>query len=235
VPPGVGRELAARRLLGADQARRHVRDAVHGVGVEEVGVGVLHVDEDVVVLGGPAAPRPRAIVVGPHDLVEEARAPEDRVAEDLGVVHLAVVEVQIEATGPLEDAVRLDEPRLEKGEVVVEHVGERARPQLEGPVPVSAEAHPIARGIAHRTELRACLAAPRVEGGVDVDEVDGLAGNVGEDGEIVPPDDEAEPTGRLWLAIHEARPTGEGRLGHGGSVRAYSPILRPPRYASKPQ
>ena len=39
---------------------------------------------------------PRAVVVGPDDLVEEALAAEQRVEHDLGVVRLAVVEVQVE-------------------------------------------------------------------------------------------------------------------------------------------
>ena len=71
-------------------------------------------------LGGPAAVRAGAVVVGPDDLVEEALAPEDGVEQDLAVVDLAVVDVEVERAVGGEDAVRLDEARLEEGEVVVE-------------------------------------------------------------------------------------------------------------------
>ncbi len=59
VPPGVGGSLAARGLLRADQPRGHVRHAIDVVVVEDVAVRVLDVDEDVVVLGRPAALRTR--------------------------------------------------------------------------------------------------------------------------------------------------------------------------------
>jgi hypothetical protein len=36
VPPDVGRRLAARRLFGTDESRRHVGDAIDGIVVEDV-------------------------------------------------------------------------------------------------------------------------------------------------------------------------------------------------------
>ena len=54
VPPDVRGRLSTRGLFGADQPRRHVRDAIHLIVVEcEVG-RVFGIPEDVVVLGGPA-------------------------------------------------------------------------------------------------------------------------------------------------------------------------------------
>ena len=96
VPPDIGRKLPARCLLGRHEPRRHVRLAIDGLGVEPVGRGILHVDEDRVVLRGPAPLRAGTVVVGPDELVQEAFAPEDLVEEHLAVVRLARVEVEIE-------------------------------------------------------------------------------------------------------------------------------------------
>src|SRR5207247_9350198 len=87
------------------------------------------VDGDRVVLGGPAALRAAAEVVGPDDLVEEAVAPEDLVEQQLAVVGLAVVDVEVERAVVGEQAVGLLEARGEEGEVVAEAVlvGERAQ------------------------------------------------------------------------------------------------------------
>ena len=71
-------------------------------------VGILDVDEDRVVLGRPALARLRAVVVRPDELVEEAVAPEQRVQQHLGVVRLAVVEVQVERAVVGEQPPRLD-------------------------------------------------------------------------------------------------------------------------------
>ena len=78
-------------------------------------------------LGGPPARGAPAVVVGPDDLVEEAVAPEDAVEQHLAVVHLAVVDVEVEGAVGGEDAVGLAQPRLEEGEVVVEGIVEGAR------------------------------------------------------------------------------------------------------------
>ncbi len=82
VPPGVGGGLAAGGLLGADQARSQVGDAIDLFVVEAVVPRVLRIPQQVVVLGGPAAPGAGPVVVGPDDLVLEAVA-----SEDNGVVY----------------------------------------------------------------------------------------------------------------------------------------------------
>jgi len=75
---------------------RHVRDALDLVRVEEVALGVTDVDQDVVVLRGPAPGRACAVVVRPDDLVQKAVAAEDAVQQHLAVVYLAVVDVEVE-------------------------------------------------------------------------------------------------------------------------------------------
>ena len=70
-PPHVGRQLAARRLVRADEPRREVRHAIDRVALEHP-VVALRVPQDRVVLARPAIARPPAVVVGPHELVQEA-------------------------------------------------------------------------------------------------------------------------------------------------------------------
>jgi hypothetical protein len=140
VPPDVRRELAALALLRGHEAGRHVGLAVDALGVEAVAERVLHVDEDRVVLRRPAAAGLRAVVVRPHDLVEERPAPEERVEHDLRVVHLAVVEVQVERAGGIQQAPCLDEARLEEVPVVGERVVEAVQHALHGVVAAAVEA-----------------------------------------------------------------------------------------------
>jgi len=61
-----------------------------------VAVAVAHVDEDRVVLRGPAPLRPSAVVVDPDELVEEALRAEELVERELAAVRLAVVEVNVQ-------------------------------------------------------------------------------------------------------------------------------------------
>ena len=122
MPPDIGGELAAGRLLGGDQAGRHVRLAVDLLGVEVVGVGVAHVDEDRVVLGRPAAPGAGAVVVRPDDLVQEALAPEDLIQQQLAVVGLAVVDVEVQRPLAREQPPGLFQARRQEREVVLELV-----------------------------------------------------------------------------------------------------------------
>ena len=102
VPPDVGRRLAARGLLGANQSGGHVGDAVGGREVEGVMRGIFGVPEDVVVLGGPAFGGARAVVVRPDDFVLEAGATrsavgrEDFIEQDLAVMDFARVDVEEE-------------------------------------------------------------------------------------------------------------------------------------------
>src|SRR5262249_48747126 len=81
-------------------------------------------EEDIVVLRWPALRRARAVVVRPDDLVDERLASEDPIQEYLAVVHLAVVDVEVEASRRREHTMRLAQARLEEREVVVERIGD---------------------------------------------------------------------------------------------------------------
>ena len=145
VEPGVGGGLTARCFLGTDQAGRHVWDTVKCLSVEGIVAGVLHVDEDVIVLGRPLAASPRTIVVGPDHLVEEAFSPENAVEHDFAVVNFAVVYMKIEGAVGGEQAVSLLQARLEEGEVVVEGVVVGLGGEGDGGITATTEACAVAR------------------------------------------------------------------------------------------
>ncbi len=114
--------LPRSRLLGGDKTRGHVRLAVDLGGIEVVRLRVFHIDKDVVVLGRPAALGPCPVVVGPDDLVQERLAAEDRIEHDLGVVHLAVVEVHVQRAIVGQQPPGLTQARLQERPVVIERV-----------------------------------------------------------------------------------------------------------------
>ena len=120
MPPDIGGGFAACGFFCADEAGRHVRDAVGFVEVEGVEGGVLCVPENVVVLGGPLFGGTRAVVVGPDDLVLEGVAAEDLVEKDFAVVDFAIVDMEEERAGGGEDAMGLGEAGAEESEEVVE-------------------------------------------------------------------------------------------------------------------
>ena len=177
VPPGVRGQLAARRLLRPRQPGRHVGDALHLVRVEEVPPRLLRVEQDGVVFGRPAVARTPPVVVGPHDLVEEALPPEHPVQQQLRVVDLAVVEVQVQGAARLQQPSRLRQERFEEGEVVVEGVVEGARAEALRLVAPAAEARAVARAVrrVRRAQPLAPLPPARVEGRIQVDQVDRFA------------------------------------------------------------
>lgn len=96
VPPGIGRRLAARRLLRPDEAGSHAGNAVDVVIPIGVVRRVFGVPENVVVLRRPSPRRACAVVIRPHNFVDKRLAPEDRIEQHLAVVHLAVVDVKEE-------------------------------------------------------------------------------------------------------------------------------------------
>jgi hypothetical protein len=103
--------------------------------------GYARVPEDVVVLRRPALLGARPVVVRPDDLVHEARAAEDLIQHHLAVVNLARVDMEEQAAGRLQHATRLDQPRPQKAEEVVEAVGVPARRLARrshplGPIPM---------------------------------------------------------------------------------------------------
>ncbi len=180
VPPDVGGGFAAGGLFGADQGGGHVGDAVDGVEVEGVDVGVAGVPEDVVVLGRPAFAGAGAVVVGPDDLVLEAGAAEDRVEHDLAVVYLARVDVEEERAVGGEDAVRFDHAGTEEADEVVEAVGVAGG--LRSGLRFGSGGRRSRCGRRWGRERCACGCGAEtagVEGRVDVDKRDGVAGECG--------------------------------------------------------
>ena len=113
----------------------------------------------------PLALAPRAVVVGPDDLVQEAVAAEQPVEEDLGVVDLAGVEVQVEGPVGSERAPRRFDPRSEEAEIVFVTIRVRETPELLGSVPLTLEPDAIpASSRIVASEIRRCT-PPVLNGG----------------------------------------------------------------------
>ena len=191
VPPDVRGQLAERGLLRRDQAGRHVGLAVDLRRVEQVPRRILHVDEDRVVLRGPPAGGPRAVVVRPDDLVEEALAAEQRVEQHLRVVDLALVEVEVEGAVLRQEAPRLLEPRLEERPVVGERVVVARDRALHDVVGAAVEAHPgAADGVVAGDRRAAQLLAAGVERRIEVGEPERAVRQRAQHREVVALDDE---------------------------------------------
>ena len=63
MPPGVGGQFAFGGFFRPHQAGRHIGDALNGIHIIDVVIGVLGVPEDVVVLGGPLFLRAGAYMI----------------------------------------------------------------------------------------------------------------------------------------------------------------------------
>jgi hypothetical protein len=186
VPPGIGGGLAAAGLLRADQPRGQVRDPVDVVVAVGVARRILRVPQQVVVLGRPALRGPRPVVVGPDDLVEEGGPAEDRVQQHLAVVHLPVVDVEEERPGGLQQPVRLRQPRRQEPQVVVEGVGEGPGLVALGAVPLPLEPDPVAFLVLDGPKPGPGLGLPRVEGRIDVDQIEERVGKLPQDLQVLP-------------------------------------------------
>ena len=185
LPPHIGRRLAARRLHRPDKARRHVGNAVYVVIAVGVVFGVARIPEDVVMLGGPAPLGPRAVIVGPDDLVYEALAPEDFVQQHLAVMRFAVVDMEEEGARGCEQPVRLPEPGLDEGHVVVERIVPGGGAEADRPVALALEARPVALVVLDRPKPCASLCFAGIERRVDIDEVEAAILQAGEHLQIV--------------------------------------------------
>ena len=190
VKPHVGGPLAPRGLLGADQARGHVGLALHRVGVEVVRARGAHVGEDRVVLGGPAAARLGAVVIGPDDLVEERVAPEHLVEQELAVVGLAIVDVEVQRAVRGQQLPRPRQARLQEAQVVAERVVVAEALQQAGAVAAAAEAHPGGAGVGRGRHRAPRLRPAGVERRVDVDEIERARGQALEHRQVVTGDDQ---------------------------------------------
>src|SRR5690606_17006160 len=173
MPPGIRGALSARRLLRRHQAGRQVRDSLDGVEVERVVPRVLHVEKDVVVLRRPAVPRPPAVIVRPDDLVEERAAPEYLIEQHLAVVHLAIVEMDVQRAVRGQYAGSLLQARAKEAQVVVEGVLVRAQRDAFRDVAAPLVTDPVT--LAGRRRRNPDLLTPSggagVERRIDIDEV----------------------------------------------------------------
>jgi len=74
------------------------------------------------VLRRPAPARAGSVVVCPDDLIQEALPPEDLIEQQAAVVGLAVVDVEVDRSLALQQAMSLLQAGCEKGEIVLEGV-----------------------------------------------------------------------------------------------------------------
>ncbi len=123
VPPDISRQFPPLGFFRRHEARCHIGDPLDRLLVEIMMPGVTDVDEDGVVLGGPAVPRAATVVVRPDDFVQEAVTAENLVEEDLAVVGLPVVDMEIERAVFAEEAAGLFQPGPDESGVVHEPVG----------------------------------------------------------------------------------------------------------------
>lgn len=140
-------------------------------------------------LGRPAAPAARAVVIGPDDLVEEVLATEDLVEQQLAVVRLAVVDVEVERARLVEQSVRVSQARFEEGEEVRELVGVRGLGQQACRVAAARETDSIALIRLLGLQRSPVLALARVERRVDVDQLKMRVGQLGQQLEVVAVED----------------------------------------------
>ena len=159
--------------------------------------------------GGPTPLRPAAIVVGPDDLVDEARPAEDAVEQHLAVVRLAVVDVEEERARGGEHPVGLDQSRLEEGQVVVEAIPIAGLAERGGPIALALEAGPVSRRVLLRAEGHPRLGAPGVEGRVDIDEVDAAGTERTQYRQIVLEDDPQHRPADFGM-LHDRRKVAQG-------------------------
>lgn len=120
-----------------------------------VGLGVLHIHQDGVVLGGPAPVGARPIVIRPDQFVQEAIAAEDLIEQHLDIVHLTVVQVHVQGAVLRQQPVRLNQARGDEAQIVIEAVLVGARLAQLGDVVQALEANPVAFPGGARTVVRA--------------------------------------------------------------------------------
>jgi hypothetical protein len=122
------------------------------------------------VLRGPSPRGPRAVVIRPHHLVEEARAPEDLVEQHLAVMRLPRIDVEVQGALGGEDSSGLLEARTKPADVVVEAVVVAS--SLLAFNAIAASGKPQARRgcIGGRGGSHPASRTPGVERRIDVDE-----------------------------------------------------------------
>ena len=127
-------------------------------------------------LGRPAPGRSRSVVVRPHDLVQEAVAPEDLIEQHLAVVRFPRVDMEVQRPVGREDAPRFHQPRAQPAQVVVERVVEAVAGSLVDPVEAAGEAGAPRRRIGGGSRAHAAAPLPGVEGRIRVHQAGAAAG-----------------------------------------------------------
>jgi hypothetical protein len=156
------------------------------------------------VLRGPAALGATAIVVGPHDLVEEAPSTEDLVEQQLAVVRLSVIDVEIEGAVLAQQPARFEKARLQELEVVVVGVLVELPRDRRAAISAPLEPAPVAFAIGDCAERHPLARGAGVEGRVEVDELEALLSEVRQQLEVLAKQD---------LVAHRPAPAGRGRCG----------------------
>ena len=176
VPPYVGRRLAPRGFHGAHQRWCHVRDAIGPREIERVARGMTRVPEHNVVLGRPSLQGACAVVVGPHNLILKAVAPEDFIEHHLQIMRFAWVDMQEKASIFAQQTVCLLEPRTQEARVIAEPIREagHALPRFNA-VSSASKADAIAPVVRDGLDAWTRLVTARVEGRIDIDQVCGGA------------------------------------------------------------
>ena len=185
-----------------------------------------------------------AVVVCPHDLVQEAVASEDLVERELAVVRLAVVEVEIERSMHRKQPASVleagdDEVQVLAPVVVEAQVGQQARPVAASPEPDALSRLVVLGG--HRA---LALDVAGVERRVDVDEVKARVRQLGQDVGVLGMDQQVlveldHAGGADLVGMHEAhREDVSGGRGHSsrtisGTNRTGSSVVASSRAPSR--
>jgi hypothetical protein len=162
-----------------------IRDTLDLVSVEGVFLGIFDVDEDVVVFRWPLPGRPRAVIVGPDDFVQETLASEDGIEQDFAVVNFSIVDVEIEAAVRRQQTMGLGQSWLKEGQIIVEQVSKCLGADLDR---LNDDRKPVRSPVADRAVL-ICVRRwdlPVLNGGIDIDEIDRKSGNARIIGKLSP-------------------------------------------------
>ena len=103
--------------------------------------------------------RARAVIVRPDDLVEEAFAPEDLIQQHLAVMHLAVINVKVQAAIGGQNAFGFDQARLEECQEIVKDIAVGFEANLGRGIALPGKASAVARLRSARC-VTACAPAP---------------------------------------------------------------------------
>ena len=97
IPPDIRGYFPPCSFFRTDEVRGHVWDTVTGIQIKCVVLRVTGVPEDIVMLWCPFSCWPPTVVVRPNDLVLKAAPPKNLITHHLGIMNLAVIQMQEKA------------------------------------------------------------------------------------------------------------------------------------------